>query len=364
MTSIGSLFSGYGGLDIAAQTVLGGDLLWYSEIDKAACTVMQAHHPTVPNLGDVTKIDWGKVASVDVLTGGYPCQPFSQAGKRKGTDDERHLWPFVCEAIDALRPRIVFLENVRGHLSLGFGDVLSDLSRVGYDAKWGVVRASDAGAPHARARIFIFAYPASERGERSGQTLSTLSGRKLRHGYGRSCDSSIDIASDANDTRQSHRNESRQSQQYSVESNIDIITDANSHDDGTGQRGRLVEINKNEHQDKREWGGSDHIPFRFGGESNENEKSNGETSVDWGQYADAVGRWECLTRPVPNPTITRDDGQRRLNPMFVEWMMGLPAGWVTGNGLRPAQELKMLGNGVVPQQAMLALHLLGVSDET
>jgi len=153
---VGSFFTGYGGLDIA----VGGDLQWYAEIEPAACQVLTAHYPDVPNLGDITKIDWTTVPPVDILTGGYPCQPFSHAGNRKGKDDERHLWPYVCAAIDALRPRYAILENVAGHLTLGFADVLSDLARIGFDAQWGTFRASDAGAPHQRNRLFIVAYPA------------------------------------------------------------------------------------------------------------------------------------------------------------------------------------------------------------
>jgi len=99
LTTIGSLFTGYGGLDMAVQSVLGGEVAWYSEIDKHACTVLGAHHPGVPNLGDITAVDWTTVEPVDVLTGGYPCQPFSHAGQRKGTDDERHLWPFIADAL-------------------------------------------------------------------------------------------------------------------------------------------------------------------------------------------------------------------------------------------------------------------------
>ena len=150
---VGSLFSGYGGLDMA----VGGDVVWYSEIEPAACKVLAAHHPDVPNLGDIKKVDWSTVAPVDVITGGYPCQPFSNAGMRRGQEDERHLWPYVRDAISALRPRLAVLENVRGHLSLGLADVIGDLASLGYDARWGLVRASDAGAPHGRARVFIVA---------------------------------------------------------------------------------------------------------------------------------------------------------------------------------------------------------------
>ena len=85
----------------------------------------------------------------------------------------------------------------------------------------------------------------------------------------------------------------------------------------------------------------------------------GEKAVDWGQYGASIHRWEWIIgRPAPAPTVW-GAGRDRLSPTFVEWMMGLPAGWVTGHGLTASQELKMLGNGVVPQQAALALHLLG-----
>ena len=101
MTRIGSLFTGYGGLDMAVQSVLGGDVAWYSEIEPAACTVLAAHYPGVPNLGDITTVTWQDVEPVDVLTGGYPCQPFSHAGQRKGSDDARHLWPHIAAALRA-----------------------------------------------------------------------------------------------------------------------------------------------------------------------------------------------------------------------------------------------------------------------
>ena len=159
MTRIGSLFTGYGGLDMAVEAATGGSLEWYSEIEPAACQVLTHHHPDVPNLGDITAINWADVAPVDVLTGGYPCQPFSTAGNRKGKNDERHLWPYVCAAIDALRPSHAILENVAGHLTLGFADVLSDLASIGFDAQWGTFRASEVGAPHQRKRLFIVAYP-------------------------------------------------------------------------------------------------------------------------------------------------------------------------------------------------------------
>ena len=95
---------------------------------------------------------------IDVITAGYPCQPFSQAGGRKGTDDPRHLWPYIRQHIESIRPVRVFFENVSGHISLGLREVLEDLESLGYRAAWGIFSASECFAPHERQRIFILAH--------------------------------------------------------------------------------------------------------------------------------------------------------------------------------------------------------------
>lgn len=115
----GSLFSGYAGLDMAVNAYFGSRTAWFVEYDSAPSKILTHHWPDVPNHGDITTIDWAQVEPVDILTGGYPCQPFSAAGRRKGEDDERHLWPYVREAIRHLRPRYTLLENVAGHRSSG-----------------------------------------------------------------------------------------------------------------------------------------------------------------------------------------------------------------------------------------------------
>ena len=163
-TKIGSLFSGTGALDLAAEEVFGAKPAWFCEYDQAPSRILAHHWPGIHNYGDVTSIDWTTVPAIDILTAGYPCQPFSLAGGRKGQADVRHLWPHVAEAIRHLRPRYVLLENVRGHLSLGFGDVLGDLAGLGYDTQWCVARATAAGAPHRRERVFILAHDTRGRG--------------------------------------------------------------------------------------------------------------------------------------------------------------------------------------------------------
>lgn len=152
---IGSLFSGVAGLDMAVERLFDAEVAWFVEYEDAPSKILAHHYPGVPNHGDVTTLDWSTVEPVDILTGGYPCQPFSQNGRRKGTEDDRHLWPYVREAIRHLRPKYTILENVKGHRSLGFDRVLGDMAKDGLHARWTSLRAADAGAPHHRERVFI-----------------------------------------------------------------------------------------------------------------------------------------------------------------------------------------------------------------
>jgi DNA (cytosine-5)-methyltransferase 1 len=183
---IGSLFSGYGGLDLAVSKVLGAEVAWHCEWEDAPSKVLEAHFPGVPNYRDVSTVDWKSVEPVDILTGGFPCQDLSLAGKRAGLQDGTRsgLWSEFYKAITILKPKIVIIENVRGLLSAkadsgmeyepeimeqadrgtvlrALGAVLGDLADIGYDAKWTGVRASEAGAPHQRFRVFIVAKPNS-----------------------------------------------------------------------------------------------------------------------------------------------------------------------------------------------------------
>lgn len=182
---VGSLCTGYGGIELAAGEVFGGvDLRWVADNDPDCVTILQKRFPGVPNLGDLRAICYDEVEPVDLLTAGFPCQDVSSAGGRAGlrAGNRTGLWFQVARAINELHPPLVLLENVAGLLTAGadsrlescpwcLGDrsaehymrafhvVLGDLAELGYDARWGVVRASDAGAPHRRARVFILAYP-------------------------------------------------------------------------------------------------------------------------------------------------------------------------------------------------------------
>jgi site-specific DNA-cytosine methylase len=166
--TVGSLFSGIGGIDLGLERV-GMTVKWQSEIEPYSCQVLAKHWPHVPNLGNIREVNWEEVEKVDVIAGGYPCQPFSTAGKRGGSDDPRHLWPEYLRAISVLRPRVAFLENVRGHYSLGFDSVLGDLAVIGYDCEWEIVSAQSVGAPHRRERLICLAYP-NDSGDRTSRS--------------------------------------------------------------------------------------------------------------------------------------------------------------------------------------------------
>ncbi len=156
LMNFGSLFTGIGGLDLGLERA-GFNCIWQSEIDPYASRVLKKHWPATPNLGDINDIEWERVEPVDLVCGGYPCQPFSYAGSRNGTNDPRHLWPRFADCIRILRPRFALLENVTGHLSLGFGAVQADLAALGYNTEWDCIPAAAVGAPHLRDRVFVIA---------------------------------------------------------------------------------------------------------------------------------------------------------------------------------------------------------------
>lgn len=274
---IGSLFSGAGGLDIAVQSVFGGYVAWHSEINEAASKVLAHNNPDTPNIGDITCIDWDVwaeihpevVVPVDIVCGGWPCQPFSIAGNQKGIHDHRALWPYVARSIRALRPRIVVLENVPAVLTVGeFDRVADDLAQAGYDFAWTCFRASSVGAPHRRERLFVVAHSDNPgRGEQRGAVSAPQELPALEH----DCDGDV-----------------------------------------------------------------------------------------FGEFGPAVRRWEQMTRPAPSPTVLNQDGTPWLNAAFSEWLMGWPAGWVTDPaiGISRNDQLRIVGNGVVPQQAEAALRYL------
>jgi DNA (cytosine-5)-methyltransferase 1 len=162
------LCAGYGGIELGLHRVIRNlRSVALCEIEAFACANLVAKMEAglmdcAPIWTDLKTFPWAEFCDrVDILTGGYPCQPFSAAGKRLGTEDPRHLWPFIASGIRILRPKLCFFENVEGHISLGLREVIGDLEAAGYTAAWGIFSASEVGAPHQRKRVFILAYDSS-----------------------------------------------------------------------------------------------------------------------------------------------------------------------------------------------------------
>jgi len=156
--TIGSLFSGIGGLEIALESCGLGPVVWQCDSDPHARAVLATHWPNVRRYNDVREID-ETAECPDIICGGFPCQNISNAGKREGiSGPQSGLWSEFARIIRVLRPRVVFVENVAALAARGLDRVLGDLATLGFDAEWDVLRAADVGAPHLRARLFILAH--------------------------------------------------------------------------------------------------------------------------------------------------------------------------------------------------------------
>lgn len=349
--TLGSLCSGIGGLELGVERALRARTVWQAEIDPHASAVLAHRWPGVTNIGDVR--DVAAMTPVDILAAGYPCQPFSTAGRRKGTDDPRHLWPAVHAAVAHLGPRLVILENVRGHLTLGFDQVLGDLAGIGYDAEWRVVRASDVGCCHQRARLFVAAYPNGVAAGRDGAAAPRAQGTGTQHGD-RPGDGRGATAPDATGA------ERRATQPDALPAATHRPAEPRERrgPDAADANGEGLEGSQPAPRRDLPAGGTaadaTHVGRQRDGRARDRE--TGPTDSRFGPYAAAVRRQEAWHGPAPDPTT---DG--RLNPAFVEWMMGYPAGWVTDVLDSRNAALRCLGNAVVPQVA--EAFCLGLLDE-
>lgn len=315
----GGLFEGYGGTSQAARLALGGlRTRWVSDIKPASIQLLEHHHPLVPNLGDLTQIDYSTVQPVDVVTASWPCQPHSSAGKRLGEKDPRALWPEVIRAITALRPAIFLGENVARIASNGeLRRVVRTLADLGYVGAWRCVRASDVGAPHRRDRGFVVAVDPAAAYAGHGGLTGAVGGEPHGDGGATALRSGAHAALTLLPTP--------------------TVGDSRNSRNATANRAPDKEANSG-------WTLSD-VAY----------------AERWGVYADAIARWEpIIGHAAPEPTmISQRTGKPQLAPPFVEWMMGVSAGHVTEvPGLTRNEMLSLLGDGVVPQQGAYAYRFM------
>ena len=404
MTTIGSLFTGYGGLDMGVAMALDPDarVAWTSDVEPGPCKLAAVRWPDTPNLGDITKIDWADVEPVDIICGGSPCQDLSLAGRRAGmrSGTRSGLWESMAAAVETIRPRLVVWENVLGALSarayspvesepgmLGTGTtgplvraagrVVGDLASLGYSCAWSVVRASDAGAPHQRARLFLIGHPHGQpwhlwrpttpRQAPSRRTQCEPAGPSSRpliptptasdhkagrhpEGTGRSLTQAVQLLPTpvAQPSGNSPSEHLRKKPGRARVTDLAVIVENN-----LLPTGGLLPTPQATNAPRSSAG--------YG--PNLHEVATSSDLTHFGPYAAAIARWEQITgraAPPPSTPSRRPGGKPQLSTRFVEWLMGLPDGHVTGEDLAlpREQQLRLLGNGVVPQQAALAVGML------
>lgn len=364
---LGSLCSGAGGLDMAVEAVFGAETVWHCELDKAASKVL-AQRWGVPNHQDLITTDWNQVEPVEILCAGWPCQPFSLAGKRRGADDDRAIWPHIADAVRILRPRIVVLENVTAVLGVEFQRVANSLAEAGYDIAWACLRASDIGAPHRRERLFIVANAEGDRLERHDARASVDSPCGSREGNTVGSAQPAHASDSARDGWDEGRPEPAGLERgfdaaVSGARPVELLPTPKACDSSGGKH------NSEGHQDSLPGTVRELLPTPRTTDANGAGK-HGDGGMDlrttivengpqWGKYEAAIRRWENVTRPAPAPTEPNKNGNPRLSAAFSEWLMGWPPGWVTEvPGISRNDQLRIIGNGVVPQQAVAALSWL------
>lgn len=305
-----SLCSGTGQLDRAVEQATGTRTTAYAEKDPHASAVMAAHFPGVPNLGDIETTDWHQVRDTlgpTDLIAGWPCQGISNNGHRLGLGDPRSgLWRNVAAAVQVLRPHRVFLENVAALKRRGLPTVAANLNELGYDLYWTITKASDVGAAHPRARFIGYAVPGA------GVTVEVPAPAPL----------------------------------YAP---VRLLPTPKATDGPNGG------------PNQRDGAGNYYLPGLA--PRLDDAWRSAELGVDYGP---AVRRWaRVVGHPAPSPLAPDARGNPRVSAAAYEWLMGYPAGWITGvPGIPRSRAIHIAGNGVVPQQTasghrhlMAAVHV-------
>ena len=364
----GSLFSGIGGFDLAAEW-MGWENVFHCEWNPFGQKVLKHYWPKAESFNDITKSDFTKYANtIDILTGGFPCQPYSMAGKRQGKEDERHLWPQMLRAIREIKPKYIVGENVFGLLNwnggLVFDEVHSDLEFEGYEVQAVVIPAAAVNAPHGRDRVWFVATNTKHlRCEQCQQQGQSRCGQGLFKGV---CDNGIVADSNGGTTRSPRTS-------GSVESN-----GGNGHL-FTEQRGESSELNNRLHKfssnvtnpecDGLEHGnGNDEInpgEGRFDAQCNTNTgnvdgdvayttstrrgEDNGERKSRFNDQKSSPNDWNNF--PTQSPICGGDDGiPTELDGItFSKWRN---------------ESIKALGNAIVPQVAFEIFKAIQQCDDT
>jgi len=411
------LCAGIGGLALSTEFVTGAKTTLVAEVHPEACKIMAKRFPNARNLGDAKKIDWEQYrGKTQVVSAGFPCQDISQAGTREGIKGMRSgLWFDIATGLWIMRPEHVFLENVAAIRTRGLYAVLGSLHEMKYNAWWGILGADDVGACHIRKRWFCYAEP-SRHARRSPTTIygtydpDTHTWRTPQHdeiGDSKSCkhlftkwgsmrDGELsELEAPANATRDAPSLPTVRAADGGRGPTLKSTVHQGS-DDLVTVLTKLFRRNPSVYEEHPEWlgakptiylktptaylgssGAAQHPDQRKAGKHGptlddevcfllnvrpEDEAGDGPFSPAewWNEFLPAVRRWECLSQSAaPIPVIRGPRGGVKVNPRFVEWMMGLPEGWATEvEGVSLGEQISRIGNGVMPLQSVTSFVLL------
>jgi DNA (cytosine-5)-methyltransferase 1 len=324
MLNVLDIFSGIGGFSIGLEAV-GMKTVAFCEIDPFCRKILTRHWPSVPIFSDITTIDKKDLKTlprIDIIAGGFPCQDISVAGKQKGIAAKRSgLWKEFARLINEVRPKYTIIENVANLRSKGLISVLQDLWEIGYNAEWHCIPASAFGAPHRRDRIWIIAYPSC-----ISKVGLSIGKEETESTFGDSCKN----ASDPDCKRCEHREYNQQGRCLPGNKNRKYTQTQQEWDIGESWTSQICKILPDTDQQGLQ------------GCRGFEEISSICSQEQIGMYYCRRGIKQWGEEPLEVARL-KDE---RLNPDWVEWLMGYPISWTDGGSRM--QRLQSLGNAVVP----------------
>lgn len=296
------LFSGIGGFSLGLESAGLVETVAFCDFDKYCQQILKKNFPGVPIYEDVKELNYDKlkadgIDTIDIITGGYPCQPFSVAGRKKGEEDPRHVWPEMFRLVQELRPTWVIGENVGGHIKLGLDTVLENLESEGYSARTFSISASSIGANHKRERVWIIANLADS--QRLGRTEGTKKSEELTR----------EESSDQSDNRSEGRIQSKPSQVmadsntgHGEQQNQEVCSRGNASNSSSEDVADSEGSNRNEHEINREHGKASSQEIFGNGSSISGVSAWWSVEPDVGRVAhgvpNRVDRLKCLGNSV------------------------------------------------------------------
>ena len=336
-----SLCSGYGGLELGLRRIIPAlRAVAYVEVEAFACANLVNKMET--DLLDAAPI-WTDIKTFDarafrdrvhIITAGYPCQPFSSAGSRRGKEDPRYLWPYIERVVKTVRPAWCFFENVEGHLKIGFGDVYRGLRKMGYAVEAGLFSAAEIGAPHRRKRLFILAHN-PDRGCEAMQ-IQQAGQSPLEYGRKKLADAEGDQGR--------------------------IYPRPGTKGSGAADIGRRSKLANTQNTKRRRSGKAQNAgrgTKKAGGPSGMWPARPGQAQYEW-EEPRTVGNADCSACGTGRPGRT-EKGVKQGHQGKTEPRLGLSANGTScgmGKSRSRIDELRLLGNGIVPQQAEKAFRIL------